>query len=142
MNEKGSIAMSQDEMGDLKYEFFTPYHRGGDLVFDFLCAQTAGRFERAPWSVTASYGYERSRDTKVYAEDQYVGSAHAISERFALLAPAYQGFMRTVETAATEWQAAKQAREAAELSQSREADMALCERVLAASEPPTNRSKP
>jgi hypothetical protein len=116
---------------DLKYAFFTPHHRGSDLVFDFL--RDVGPFVRAPWSVKATYGYERAQDTRVYAEDCRVGTIHSINERFATIAPAYQDFMRAVEAAATEWASQKQSAEDAQEMLSRQEDAALCERILAAS---------
>jgi hypothetical protein len=46
----------------LRYKFFTPYSRGFDLVWDFLCKQPNGEYSDGTLTIKGKYGYERARD--------------------------------------------------------------------------------
>jgi hypothetical protein len=125
-----------DKVG-LRYEFFTPCHRGFDLVWDFLCDQPNGTFSDGILTVKGSHGYGLSRDLRLLADDQQIGHHTELWERFAPLEPVFQQFWKTFERAATNWKHNKALSEAAEKEERARQDRELCARVLAAAPPPS-----
>jgi hypothetical protein len=119
----------------LRYEFFTPFHRGFDLVWDFLCAQPGAAFSDGILTIKGSYGYERARDLSLFADEQQIGYGTELSERYASLEPVFLRFWTAFEQAATAWQQEKISTEASEEAEQRRRDEALCARVLAAATP-------
>ena len=120
--------MSKDDV--LRYEFFTPYHRGYDLVWDFLCSQPDGSFSSGVLTVKGSYGYERARNMDVFAGEQQVGHGPELWERFAALEPVFRQFWDTFERAATDWQEQQRAAGANAEAEWKRRDAELCARVL------------
>lgn len=124
--------MSTAIKSDTEYQFFTPYYRGRDLVFDFLCAQPEGQFSANGLTVKASHRYERSRNLDVFAGEQQVAHGAQLWDRFAAMAPVFQLFWNTLEQAATDWKLGGEKAEELALAEQKRRDDALCAQVLAA----------
>ena len=116
----------------LRYEFFTPNHRGFDLVWEFLCSQPKASFSDGILIAKASYGYESARRLTVSADKQQIGSHTELRERFSALAPVFHSFWHTLEQAAADWQDQKRIAEARESAESKRRDDEICDRVLSA----------
>jgi hypothetical protein len=115
----------------LRHEFTTPYHRGFDLVWDFLCAQPYGTFSDGVLTIKGSYGYERARELKLFADDEQIGHGLELWERFAALAPVFHRFWTAFEQAATDWQKEKAQADEEDEAERKRQDAELCARVLA-----------
>ena len=126
--------MVENSSGALRYEFFTPYHRGFDLVWDFLCEQPDGSITDGVLTIKGSYGYERVRDLRLFADEQQIGHGTELWERFSALEPVFRSFWRTFEQSATDWKKEKLAAEAREEAELKRRDDELCARVLAAAQ--------
>ena len=114
----------------LRYEFFTPHHRGFDLVWQFLCSQPKASFSDGILTAKASYGYERACRLAVSADEQQIGNHTELWERFSALAPVFHSFWDTLEQAATDWQDQKRTTEVSEAAKSKRRDEEICARVL------------
>jgi hypothetical protein len=115
----------------LRYEFFTPYHQGFDLVWDFLCDQNKATFSDGILTISGSYGYERARDLKLSARGVQIGSGTELWERFAALEPVFHSFWSVLETAAADWQKRKRQAEDAHHAEAKRRDDELCNKILA-----------
>lgn len=111
-----------------QYEWFTPYHRGFNLVWDFLRA--TGVWTDGDFRVKTHYGYERSRDSEVFLEDNMIGSLNFLYSRYEELQPVYAMFMHRLETAATNWQIQKESQEAFEEETRIRASKSFAQRML------------
>lgn len=115
-----------------RYEFLTPHFRGFDLVWDFLCQQPGAAFTDGTLTIKGSYGYERARDLRLFADGQQIGHGAELWDRFAALEPVFQRFWSAFERAAEAWRREKIASDARDAAERKRQDEALCAKVLAA----------
>ena len=123
-------ATSPSQAEPLRYEFFTPYFRGFDLVWDFLCKQPEGAFSEGALTIKATYGSERARDLRLFVAEQQIGHGADLWERFAALVPVFRLFWGALERAATDWQEEQRTANAHAEAEGKRRDDELCARVL------------